>query len=260
MATYEAVRELCSRLPDVPESIITHFLSKYGNTEVVFNKLKHGIPREDIDSYDPSLVSSPPLDHPTSYCHPAIGGYETNASFSPQAFRRITSHDPNLSGHECGSPGASHGYGYASGVIHKSMVGYPDHNLGYSQAPTVEEILTRQRKQLEQIHRMRDNYVQELSRLRASNDEKKVELSRLRMEVSEGPSHSDVGNIQDVIATLEYDIQVVKKKIHMEEIQVEMKNRRDIYTEEGPRWNCQYCKFLNHPLMTRCEFCDRPKR
>ena len=28
----------------------------------------------------------------------------------------------------------------------------------------------------------------------------------------------------------------------------------------GPRWNCQYCKFLNHPLMTRCEFCDRPKR
>ena len=37
---------------------------------------------------------------------------------------------------------------------------------------------------------MRDNYVQELSRLRASNDEKKVELSRLRMEVSEGPSVS----------------------------------------------------------------------
>lgn len=31
--------------------------------------------------------------------------------------------------------------------------------------------------------------------------------------------HSDVGNIQDVIATLEYDIQAVKKKIHMEEIQ-----------------------------------------
>ena len=37
---------------------------------------------------------------------------------------------------------------------------------------------------------MRDNYVQELSRLRASNDEKKVELSRLRMEVSEAPSVS----------------------------------------------------------------------
>ena len=30
--------------------------------------------------------------------------------------------------------------------------------------------------------------MQELSRLRASNDSKKVELSRLRMEVSEGPS------------------------------------------------------------------------
>ena len=38
--------------------------------------------------------------------------------------------------------GASHGYGYASGVIHKSMVGYPDHNLGYSQAPTVEGTFT----------------------------------------------------------------------------------------------------------------------
>ena len=37
---------------------------------------------------------------------------------------------------------------------------------------------------------MRDNYVQELSRLRASNDDKKVELSKLRMEVSEGPSVS----------------------------------------------------------------------
>ena len=63
-----------------------------------------------------------------------------------------------------------------------------------------------------------------------------------------------------MIATLEYDIQAVKKKIHMEEIQgivsivilakdklvltfsffvvtVEMKNRRDIYTEEGQIYN-----------------------
>ena len=87
----------------------THTLLQYGNTEVVFNKLKHGIPREDIDSYDPSLVTSPPLDHPTSFTtYPAIGPPETNASFSPQAFRRITSHDPSLSGHESGSPGKLH--------------------------------------------------------------------------------------------------------------------------------------------------------
>ena len=34
--------------------------------------------------------------------------------------------------------GAGHGYGYTSGMIHKSMAGYPDHSLRYSQAPTVE--------------------------------------------------------------------------------------------------------------------------
>ena len=45
---------------------------------------------------------------------------------------------------------------------------------------------------------MRDNYVQELSRLRASNDDKKVELSRLRMEVSEGPSVSNASSDQYV--------------------------------------------------------------
>ena len=81
-----------------------------------------------------------------------------------------------------------------------------EYNLMYTYLPHLE-VLTRQRKQLEQIHhvslcqffcsgeliiflQMRDNYVQELSRLRATNDEKKVELSRLRMEVSEGPSVS----------------------------------------------------------------------
>jgi hypothetical protein len=34
--------------------------------------------------------------------------------------------------------GAGHGYGYTSVVAHKSLAGYPDHSLGYSQAPTVE--------------------------------------------------------------------------------------------------------------------------
>ena len=78
--------------------------AQYGNTEVVFNKLKHGIPREDIDSYDTGVVTSPPLNRPTSV------DYETNAAFPRPIVKRVTSHDPNInpSFPESSSPGKFH--------------------------------------------------------------------------------------------------------------------------------------------------------
>ena len=43
MATYEAVRELCSRLPDVPEPIITHFLTKVSVPDKRLYPFGHGL-------------------------------------------------------------------------------------------------------------------------------------------------------------------------------------------------------------------------
>ena len=77
----------------------------------MFNKLKYGIPPEDIDSYDPSLVSSPPAAHPSGFptYHGTLQYDKTNAApySPPQALRRITSYDPNLGAHDPTSPGMS---------------------------------------------------------------------------------------------------------------------------------------------------------
>ena len=96
-------------------SLPTHPHTQFGNTEVVFNKLKHGIPPEDIDSYDPSLVSSPPHERHTNFptYHGTSGYKATNAT---QPLRRITSHDPGVGGQDLGSPGELR-FGYVGASI-----------------------------------------------------------------------------------------------------------------------------------------------
>lgn len=29
--------------------------------------------------------------------------------------------------------------------------------------------------------------------------------------------------------------------------------------DEGPKWNCDVCTFLNHPILDKCEQCDFPR-
>jgi len=135
----------------------------------------------------------------------------------------------------------------------------PPRHHPVSQNPLTDVLTTQQRRQLEHIQKMREDLVHQLSMLKSEADDKKHRLTKLRLEVSEGPTQQDVNSIQDVITTLQYDIQAEKRKIEIQKSQNEMKENKEIYTEEGVRWQCGHCTFLNHPLMSRCESCDLPK-
>lgn len=88
---------------------------------------------------------------------------------------------------------------------------------------------------------VRDLYTYDLTALRADAEHKRHTLTALRLEVSEGPTVSrhlqayntcikefvclsacqrlDIASLQDIITTLEYDIQTLQNKVQVEKTQ-----------------------------------------
>jgi hypothetical protein len=109
-----------------------------------------------------------------------------------------------------------------------------------------------QRQQLESLNRFHERQVEHLPYMRQAVDQKQHQLSRLRMAVSALPTERQVSELKEDIQTLEIDL-------HDAHEQQRKMNDEDLYTDEGVRWYCRDCSFLNHPLMTFCEKCNIPR-
>lgn len=265
--TYDGARELRSRLPDVPDTVIAYFLSKY-NVEECYEKLKNGYDESaDMSDFDGSLL------------YVSDGDRHTNAQTIPEG-RSLSSEQPwapppQPQGTQNYPQEISPSHFHAAPNWHgterqQQQLPYPtDDTREVARAASGDqaaldpehELLADQRQQLECIHKIRDSYAHTLTALRADTQNKRDTLTALRIKVSEGPTVSilDTASLQDIISTLEYDIQTLQNKIQVEKTQAKMKGELDVYTEEGVRWNCGKCGFLNHPLMTRCERCNQTR-
>ncbi|CAI8049858.1 TGF-beta-activated kinase 1 and MAP3K7-binding protein 2 [Geodia barretti] len=124
---------------------------------------------------------------------------------------------------------------------------------------TAVSIFAAQEQQLEALQRHHEGQRQQLTYMRQTLESSQHQLSRLRMDVSAIPSPQQMGELKEVIQTLEIDLREARNNLQVQTVQSKMKEEQDLYTDEGVRWYCADCSFLNHPLMTLCEKCSIPR-
>lgn len=271
-------QELQRRLPHVPLAVIKHFLAQYqGNLDECYHRLRPQTAQPTSPNMEPFFSQ---FSHPPAVSTSHLAQYRQRPPQDHRSFRRqltwaSSSHTlPSHSSHSAhqvygqhtqgGQPHDGHiapGVGATYGVSqpsHAWTTSFPRETHNSRGVIAVNRVRA-QHQQLQALNKYQEHLVQLLSHMKQGVEERKERLSVLRMQVSALITEQHVAELKEVIQTLEIDLREARCELQVHNVQSQMKQDQDLYTDEGVRWYCKECSFLNHPLMTICEKCDIPK-
>lgn len=233
---YDDVKKLKERLPNIPDSVIAHFLTQRCNGDVdrCYQYLSGS---EQRDVYiEASLADQSHFgQHPPGPAQTPVRGISETSQDSPwMTGTPPTNEFPH--GHVGPTP--------PSGPA-------PPHQIQRMRTTLVDA----QRRQLGELKGHLEQFGVEIHEMRSRMHIAKQELSSMRQSASSVDPPQDTRTVLEIIETLKYDVASLKRKI---EVQASIRGPDDIYTEDGVRWTCKNCSFVNHPLMTHCERCPMP--